>query len=179
MNKNQASAHELKLIVLKYLFEWMNASNLCSFDANLEISNLTLIMKKSNPSTQGILWVQHNQAVKLQWSIRSKTEVKENEPKARIQTNKDLKKYNLKSWVVCSQPSKLLTFCSCQIYYIKQCGTTFQMVMFWWWSNWPYQEASISRTHCGITHWTPNNPNTIFHNSAAINFPQSPHYIYT
>lgn len=88
MNKNQASAHELKLILLKSLFERMNAAHLCSFDANLEISNLTLIMKKSNPSTQGILWVQHNQALKLQWSIRSKAEVKENEPKARIQTTK-------------------------------------------------------------------------------------------
>lgn len=44
----------------------------------------------------------------LQWSIKSKREIKENDPKARVQSDKDPKKSNLRLRVVLSHTSKLL-----------------------------------------------------------------------
>ena len=48
----------------------------------------------------------------LQWSIRSKREIKENDPKARVQSEKDPKKSNLRLRVVLLHASKLLAVIS-------------------------------------------------------------------
>lgn len=103
------------------------------------ISTKTLLVNERVKYTGSILWVQHYQALKLQCSIRSKRDLKENEPKARVQSNRDLNKSSLRLRVVLSNHSKLLAFHSHQIHQIKQWGTTFQMAMLWWWSNQPCQ----------------------------------------
>lgn len=99
----------------------------------------------------------------VQWSNESKKK-----PNAVIHSYSDLKKNSFRSRKERSHPSKLRAFRTFQKHHIKQWGTAFQILTFRYLPTLPCQQAIISRTLFGITHCTPNTPNTIAHKSLVI-----------
>ena len=125
-------------------------------------------MKSKNPVYREYTRDHHSHICKLQWSIKSKREVKRREPKDGSQWNKEFRKNNFRSGMVLSRSSKLLALHSYYKHHIKQWGTASQILLYRWHSNQPCQEDNISKTLSGITHWTPNKLKTIFHNFEVI-----------
>ena len=83
------------------------------------------------------------------------------------QSNKVLKKNNLRSGMDISLSSKHLLFLSLQRHHIKQWRTIIHIWPFRWRPNRPCQQARSHTTDFGITQLTPNKPKIIDHNAIA------------
>ena len=125
-------------------------------------------MKRKNTVYREYTRDHHSHICKLQWSIKSKREVEEKEPKDGSQWIKEFWKNNFRSGMVLSRSSKLLVLHSYYKHHIKQWGTASQILLCWWCPKWTCKEDNISKILSGITHWTPNKLKTIFHNFEAI-----------
>ena len=82
----------------------------------IPIFNMCFIRKKNNPSI---------------CSNKFKKEKQGRERKVALKSNKERRKKALNSRIVCSLPLKLLEFRSCQRHHIMQCGTSFQIAIFY------------------------------------------------
>ena len=121
-------------------------------------------IKKRPKHTKGYSG-QRNQNV--QWSISSKMEWIEKTPNPVTQSNKVWKKNNLSSKAVLAESSKWRELRSLQRHQIKQWGIIFQIRIDSCLPLFPNQLQKSSSTDWGITHWTPNMPNTMAQRSIA------------
>ena len=102
-----------------------------------------------------------------QWSISSKMEWIDKIPNPATQSNKVWKKNSLSSEVDLAESSKWREFRSLQRHQIKQWGIIFQIKIDSCLPLFPNQLQNRSSTDWGITHWTPNIPNTRVQRSIA------------
>ena len=96
----------------------------------------------------------------VQWSINSKTEWIEKEPKPTTQSNNVWKKSSLSSWIERSESSKTRELRSLQRHQTKQWGIIFQIMIELCLPLIPSQLQNRSFTVRGMTQWTPNKPKT-------------------
>ena len=101
-------------------------------------------------------------------SINSKMERREKAPNPATQSNKVWKKNNLRSGVVRSKSSKWREFRSLHRHQTKQWGIIFQIKIELCLPLFPSQQQKRSSTVWGITHCTPNIPNTRDQSSIAM-----------
>ena len=87
--------------------------------------------------------------------------------KVENQSNKVLKKNNLRSGMDLSLSSKNLLFLSLQRHHIKQWGTINHIWLFRWCPSQHCQQARSPTIDYGITQLTPNKPKTVDHKSIA------------
>ena len=125
-----------------------------------------MISKKEHPSTR--------KCTRGQQSTTKITRIKEIKKRrewlvshGNHQSNKVLKKNNLRFGMDLSLSSKHLLFLLLQRHHIKQWGTINHIWPFRWWPNLPCQQASSPKTDCNITQLTPNKPKTIDYISIA------------
>ena len=95
-------------------------------------------------------------------------ELIEKNPKELTHSYKVWKNSNLRSTIDRSQASKWQAFLSLQRHHITQCRTILQTTKFQVSPSWTCQPAQRCSTWLGITQHIPNKPNTIDHNSQAI-----------
>ena len=126
-----------------------------------------MISKKGHPRIQGMY---RGQQIKYKNYKNQENKKKEENDwfcKVENQSNKVLKKNNLRSGMDLSLSSKNLLFLSLQRHHIKQWGTINHIWLFRWCPSQHCQQARSPTIDYGITQLTPNKPKTVDHKSIA------------